>query len=70
SALLTQALQDNISRYSISMGWSRPTGRQSRVSLLTNYASAPYLVGAPSYNSQVGQQANRLEFQALWSIAF
>ena len=70
SALLTQALQDDIARYSVSMGWSRPTGRQSRLSLLTNYASAPYLVGAPSYNSQSGQKANRLEFQALWSIAF
>lgn len=70
SALLSQALQDNVSRYSVSMGWSRPTSRQSRVSLLANYASAPYLVGAPSYNSQVGQQANRLEFQALWSITF
>lgn len=70
SALLSQALQDNISRYSVSMGWSRPTSRQSRVSLLANYASAPYLVGAPSYNSQIGQQANRLEFQALWSISF
>ncbi len=70
SALLTQALQEDISRYSVSMGWSRPTGRQSRVALLANYASAPYLVGAPSYNSQIGQTANRLEFQALWSIAF
>ena len=70
SALLSQALQDNISRYAVSMGWSRPTGRQSRISLLTNYASAPYLVGAPSYNSQIGKQPNRLEFQALWSLAF
>lgn len=70
SHLLASALQDDISRYSLSMGWSRPTGRQSRLALLANYASAPYLVGAPSYNSQSGQQANRLEFQALWSISF
>lgn len=70
SALLASALQDDVSRYSLSMGWSRPTSRQSRIALLANYASAPYLVGTPSYNSQSGQQANRLEFQALWSVAF
>lgn len=70
SALLASALQDDISRYAVSMGWSRPTGHQSRVALLANYASSPYLVGAPSYHSQSGQQANRVEFQALWSLSF
>ncbi|MEO7916632.1 MAG: hypothetical protein ABIR16_03230 [Dokdonella sp.] len=70
SALLAQALQDDISRYSLSMGWSRAAGKKSRISLLANYASAPYLVGAPSYNSQNGSQPNRLEFQALWSLGF
>lgn len=70
SALLASALQDDISRYAVSMGWSRSTGHQSRVALLANYASSPYLVGAPSYHSQSGQQANRVEFQALWSLSF
>lgn len=70
SRMLAQALEDDISRYSMSMGWSRPTSRQSRIAVLANYASAPYMMGMPSYSAQTGRKADRLEFQALWSMAF
>lgn len=70
SRMLAQALEDDISRYSMSMGWARAIGRQSRLAIIANYASAPYLMGMPSYVTQRGAKADRLEYQALWSMAF
>lgn len=70
SRMLAQAMQDSVSRYSLAMGWSQAIGRQTRVALLANYASAPYMMGMPSYNAQSGAKVDRLEFQALLSMAF
>lgn len=70
SRMLAQALEDDISRYTMSMGWARPTSRNSRLAIVANYASSAYLFGMPSYLSQRGSKIDRLEYQALWSLAF
>jgi hypothetical protein len=71
SHLLRQALDiDGSQSGTLSLGWSRATSRDSHLGFVASYASAPYFLGLPTYQLDNRPAASRLEFEAIWAVAF
>lgn len=68
SALLRRALEPDVADYAVSLGWARPTGSNSRMAFVANYAPQPYILGLPTHRSL--SSASRVEFEALWALHF
>lgn len=68
SELLRRALAPDVADYAVSLGWSRPTGRSARMTVLANYAPQPYILGLPTHRTP--SSASRVEFEALWALSF
>lgn len=70
SALLRNALDDDAASGTVSLGWSLDIGPRSRLSVLGNYASAPYVLGLTPYRHDSDSFRRQLEVQAQWSVRF
>lgn len=70
SQLLRNALDEDAASGTVSLGWSLDTGSRSRLSVLGNYASAPYVLGLTPYRHDSDSFRRQLEVQAQWSARF
>lgn len=70
SRLLERALSSATANDMFSLGWARPFGRATNVSLLANYASSPYYLLMPTFVTRENGTASRFEFEALWTTRF
>lgn len=70
SQLLRNALDEGAASGTVSLGWSLDTGPRSRLSVLGNYASAPYVLGLTPYRHDSDSFRRQLELQAQWSVLY
>lgn len=70
SKLLENALASATDNDMVSLGWSRPFGDSAKLSVMASYASSPYYLLMPTYQSRRDGTASRFEFEALWSMKF
>ena len=70
SALLQNALGVETADHTIGFGYSKPTGKRSKLSLQAVYSSAPYFLGMPSFQSNYRYTGSQLEYEAAWTMQF
>jgi hypothetical protein len=70
SVLLEHALAPDTANDMVSLGWSRPVGENAHMSVAASYASSPYILMMPTYNTHENSTASQLEFEAFWSVRF
>jgi hypothetical protein len=70
SSLLKTALDTLPADRTMAFGYSKATGRHSRLSLQAIYSSAPYFLGMPSERAAQRVTGDRFEYEAAWAWHF
>ena len=70
SLLLSQALQRDVAKSAVKIGYSRRTGRTSRLNFNAAYAPAEYAFGGSVLGVTTDSLDQRFEAEALWTYAF
>jgi len=70
SQLLERALADGIADSMLEFGWSRDFSANTSVGMAARYASSPYYLMQPTWQTNYGSMAGRFEFEALWTTRF
>jgi hypothetical protein len=70
SVLLEHALAPDTANDMVSLGWSRAVGENSQMGFAASYASSPYLLMMPTYQTRNNATASQVEFEALYSVRF
>jgi hypothetical protein len=70
SSLLKTALESLPADRTMAFGYSKATGRSSRLSLQAIYSSAPYFLGLPSDRATQRVTGDRFEYEAAWAWHF
>jgi len=70
SALLSRALQGDLAKSAMTVGYSRRTGPTSRLNFNAAYAPSEYAFGGSVLGITTGSLDQRFEAEALWTYAF
>jgi long-chain fatty acid transport protein len=70
SALLNQALESDLAESAMIIGYSRRTGRNSRLNFNAAYAPSEYAFGGSVLGVTTEDLNQRFELEAMWSLSF